>query len=622
MGDGRDSVDLADLFGLDGARVRVGRPVARAQQGLLYLRQGTAEAVKLYTPAYLLRSAAELRAKLTWMIDHPPVDPGTSQRSLGWPRTLVVDGAGGLAGYTMPAPPRTVELRQLTVAHDPTEGGQAADGGRSDQAPAGWAGRFDDWRTRVETAASLAALTAALHDAGYVVGNFTDTVVRVTSRGQAILTDCDRIQVTTNGRTYLGGVGGPEFTPPELLAERGRPLSPAADDFALAVHCFGLLLGGHRPYSGLWRAGGQPPAPLQLARWGLYGLAGDERLGPPPGLPPAELLPASVRTLVELAFGPGAGVAQRRPAAADWRDALSALATGLQTCPRNPSHHFRPGLEGCPWCAPAGDARRGAAAPEPAGSGPPTVGLPASAADVPAPPSRPRVAAVPAPASRPAGGRARRGPAHRSPRGRPAAHWAVRLTAALFCVLGATLLLLNVLGSAAPLTGRGGTDGATAAGPPAATAAGASARASSQTASGAAPAPRRWLGEWVSGATSLLPGFALTVRDDGPAGRQERIVATQTSGSCPVRYEGLVTGGSGATEDAAGDLVLDAHLPADADPSGCALLPSRSSYTAAGGESTSAAAIRIAVTGAAGDLAQAWVVLRPGQTVGLTLNRA
>ncbi|WP_238440058.1 hypothetical protein, partial [Frankia sp. AgB1.8] len=29
----------------------------------------------------------------------------------------------------------------------------------------------------------------------------------------------------------------------------------------LAVHCFALLLGGHRPYTGTWRAAGDAPAP-------------------------------------------------------------------------------------------------------------------------------------------------------------------------------------------------------------------------------------------------------------------------------------------------------------------------------------------------------------------------
>jgi len=89
MGDEPESVDLADLFGLDGTRIHAGRPLGAASQGRLYQVDGAPGlAVKLFAPAHLARSAAELRAKLTWMIDHPPAAaaPAEEQAPWAWPR--------------------------------------------------------------------------------------------------------------------------------------------------------------------------------------------------------------------------------------------------------------------------------------------------------------------------------------------------------------------------------------------------------------------------------------------------------------------------------------------------------------------------------------------------------
>src|SRR5262245_64571124 len=99
MGDGRDSVDLADLFGLDGARIQAGRMLGAASQGQVYTRVGSpGTALRLFTPAYLSRTAPDLRAKLTRLIEHPPAGPTADggHHRVAWPRELVVDSAGAL----------------------------------------------------------------------------------------------------------------------------------------------------------------------------------------------------------------------------------------------------------------------------------------------------------------------------------------------------------------------------------------------------------------------------------------------------------------------------------------------------------------------------------------------
>jgi len=673
MGDGRDSVDLADLFGLDGGQVHVGRLIGNAGQGRLYARDGhPGTGVKLFSPAILVRCAADLRAKLAWMIDHPPQDvPGRYR--FAWPTQLVVDGGGALAGYTLPLPADGIALRSLFVrARQP-----AADARRTDwlTGPLGRGGHrtlppgrpavAGDWRLLAQAGASLAAATVTLHELGYVVGDFHDGLVHVGEHGGITLVDCDAVQVSVPEvvealdppeagatgapvRVYQAPVGRPEFTPADLLAERGRPLGPAADDFALAVHCFALLLGGHRPYTGVWRALDKEPSPLGLAREGLYALAGGGRLDPPAGMPPADVLPPEVLALFDRAFGPGAGALLPRPTALEWHEALRRLADGLRTCPRTRTHHFQPGLDACPWCAREDAARARAAAltpttlppafpPAPLRRETPSPDTPSVPALVPSAPlqaaHRRRAAPPGAAAARSPGTPRPGGPRHRTPPGPPRRRWTGKIGSALLCLLGAALMVLTVFGAvdqpsasdraAGDSGGRAQGDAAPTAKP---------ARSGGPAAQAASPSPSRraafwpWLGRWQSAAGSALPGFGLRLDDAGQVAGQGQINATETSGSCPVHYHGTTRvwpQGPLATYplDASVRITLDASLPVGQDPNGCVLRPDPASYTLAGGELTSPGVIEFQVIGALANVAQAWVSVHPGELVSLIMNR-
>lgn len=340
---------LRGLRHTDGRPLRVARqPLGTGGQGWVFASlDDRTVAVKLYRPAELRRQGFNLQAKVSWMTRNPPANPTADQghQSLAWPREMIVDATGAFVGFTMPMLDASVcvPLRQI-VRPD-------ARADRHNLLPR-WVQDFDDWQRLIHTAANLAAATHSLHIAGYVIGDFNESNILVTDRALVTVIDCDSMQVSTRDHVFLCPVGKDEFTAPELAARGGVPLDHSADEFALAVHCFMLLMGGRHPFRGVWHGPGDRPSELELARRGLYCLSGSGLLTPAAGPPPAQVLPAEVRDMFDRAFGPGAAVSRPRPTALEWSAALRTLASGLLTCPTTSWHHFLRELPACPWCAP------------------------------------------------------------------------------------------------------------------------------------------------------------------------------------------------------------------------------------------------------------------------------
>jgi DNA-binding helix-hairpin-helix protein with protein kinase domain len=174
-----------------------------------------------------------------------------------------------------------------------------------------WVGGFT-WEYLLRVATNLASATHALHDAGYVIGDFNERNVLVRNNALVTLVDCDSMQVPgPSGTAFLCEVFRPEFTAPELLhADLSQQMrTPESDRFALAVHIYQLLMEGRHPFAGMWLHGaGDKPERHKLAELGLFVQKGDKRF-------------------------------------------TQGLATTLRKCQAHPSHRY-PGHLGikCPWC--------------------------------------------------------------------------------------------------------------------------------------------------------------------------------------------------------------------------------------------------------------------------------
>jgi len=210
-----------------------------------------------------------------------------------------------------------------------------------------------DWSFLVHAARNLSSAFEAIHARGHVIGDVNPGNVLVSLQALVKLIDCDSFQISAGGRLFPCDVGVPQFTAPELQGRsfHGLQRTPDHDGFGLALLCFHLLFMGRHPFAGRYRGKGDMPIEraIQELRFAFGRHAASRQMEPPPHILPLAALPASITDLFERAFAPP-GLAQGRPTARDWLQALERLGRELHGCSRNSVHKYPRHLRDCPWC--------------------------------------------------------------------------------------------------------------------------------------------------------------------------------------------------------------------------------------------------------------------------------
>lgn len=312
-----------------GRALPLGEVLGRGGEATVYRHRVQPEkAVKLYH-----RPDAARAEKLRQMIANAPRDPTRAHGhvSLAWPEALALGERSEVCGFVMPA----ADLRRAWPLHQ-----LANPKARRARAPG------ISYRYLVRAARNLAAVVAALHEKGYVIGDLNESNVLISERALVTLVDCDSAQVRLGRRVFPCPVGKPEYTAPELqgAALAGRRRSARHDAFALAVLIFALTMEGAHPFAGVPRAG-DPLALPEAIRLGRSPYLPRGCSDPAPTAPPLALLSPVLRRLLRRALSRGA-----RPGARAWQTALAGLEHRLTTCPANANHLYGAHLRRCPWC--------------------------------------------------------------------------------------------------------------------------------------------------------------------------------------------------------------------------------------------------------------------------------
>lgn len=300
---------------------------------------------KQYKPEHL-SAHPELLRRLAAMVDDPPPrwrEQRSGHVTLAWPLDVVLDD-GQFVGFVMPRIEDSAAIHNVSNVSDRRDPGP--------ETPR-WVQGFD-WAYLLQTAANLALATAKLHQSQCVIGDFNAQNVVVTAQAQVTLLDCDSMQIPDpEGGMFLCTVAHPEWAAPELLGRNPvrPPFSPSSDLYPLAKHVHQLLLEGDRPFDGMWRAQGEKPPELELAKRGIYVHSNDGVLAPRQDAVKLTLLPPEIREMFTRAFVTGAADPDSRPTASQWEHVLRKTAARLTTCSKLSQHKYPDHLRHCPWCA-------------------------------------------------------------------------------------------------------------------------------------------------------------------------------------------------------------------------------------------------------------------------------
>jgi DNA-binding helix-hairpin-helix protein with protein kinase domain len=253
-----------------------------------------------------------------------------------WPTDCLKNGTGAVVGFVMP---RVLDGRPLYELYSPRS--------RVQRFPSA------DFRSLVHVAANIARLFAAVHQAGFIMGDVNHGNILVRSDGTVAAVDCDSFQVG-DGARFPCPVGTELFLAPELVGRNLWTVRRTANHagFGLAVLLFHLLFMGRHPFAGRFLGAGEMPIEKAITE-GRFAYSRDARrtrMAPPPFTPPLTVAGPAIADLFERAFHPD-GSRGGRPSAEEWLKALDALKGSLVVCGSAPWHQYAPGIGACPWCA-------------------------------------------------------------------------------------------------------------------------------------------------------------------------------------------------------------------------------------------------------------------------------
>lgn len=283
--------------------------------------------------------------KLKAMLDKPPEDPMLEEdyTSITWPQDLVANNSGEIIGYLMPkAGSKEKSIKLVPYLNLFSTQKRLAD-----------LPEFTYQDIHI-VANNLALVFAALHDAGYVIGDVNESNALVTEEACVSVVDTDSFQVTEkSGRIHRCLVGKPDYTPPELQGKKfsEEDRTQQHDCFGLAVLIFQVLTLGFHPTDGKYKGEDDPPNRGQRIKNGEYHFLTPGKLWDrPKGAPKLEVLHPKLQKLFSEAFVTGHTSPWKRPSAETWLDALEEVVSELKPCDQNPMHYYGSHLIDCPWC--------------------------------------------------------------------------------------------------------------------------------------------------------------------------------------------------------------------------------------------------------------------------------
>ena len=306
------------------------------------------QVAKVYFPGVV---SQELEEKLIYMVKNPPGQSVLTQ--VAWPLDVICNNRQ-FYGFVMPKLNINAELGELY--RYPSTSNISS-------------------KQKMIIAGNICVVISAVHDAGYVFGDFNPRNIGVDSKTSLVAfldTDTYHVSDVSINKTYRCNVCAPGYSAPELLEKCSNHVSanPSdsknvysktslptftedTDNFALAIHIFKLLMNGFTPYGGITETDNASQASPGVGDAAVRRDNYCFKPGNKPqsaAVPPLDTLPQEIADLFTRAFIVGKFNPNQRPTAMEWHSALLAYEGELVTCRKNNTHHYHSKNSSCPLC--------------------------------------------------------------------------------------------------------------------------------------------------------------------------------------------------------------------------------------------------------------------------------
>lgn len=222
-------------------------------------------------------------------------------------------------------------------------------------------------KEKIKTLISLCSIVERLHAYGQIFGDFNPNNIKIDSNCDVKFVDSDSYHFNAGKKVYPCIVCAPGYVAPELIKKckgttyaeyfekGGITFTKETDRFALAIHCFRMLMNGCHPYTCKKQAKnlGSTAAPStdkRVEKGETPFFVSVPNYSTPDWAPDISCLPMYIRKLFERAFVDGHTNPSARPSAGEWKKALEQYKNEITFCGQNPLHYYWNRLSDCPYC--------------------------------------------------------------------------------------------------------------------------------------------------------------------------------------------------------------------------------------------------------------------------------
>lgn len=337
--------------GKTGKNYIIGKKLGAGGEGTVYLLDNDKNNVaKIFHDG--TKDSDYMKRKLETMISMPIKPVVDNILRMAWPVDILMNGTK-LIGYIMPLVAAPYEI--YYVYRDDAEREKILPG--------------YTWKYSVQYAYNLSWVVWYLHLNGIVIGDMNMKNVRINSKGQVVLIDCDSFDII-NPKTkehFPCMVGLQEMLAPELQkvgALVNGSFTKESDDFSLAIHIFRLLMKNADPFGAkLISKRKSSKSEVDASEAIVNGECVYVRMVPdkvaPAWVPDFNMLPTEIQNCFKKTFNYTALTAvkniKNRTTAEEWNRALLNLALkepnpNLARCSKNNKHIYPAHNSQCPWC--------------------------------------------------------------------------------------------------------------------------------------------------------------------------------------------------------------------------------------------------------------------------------